>query len=413
MKGDYLLGMKTLNYVNAENRIKAYKLMGIKPNFSALSREVGLDRHTLKKMYEGKEKKARKARLSVLDNHVEDIANLLKDPAISITAAYYYLSDAEERSNPIVCTLSNFVKYVNRHNLNIKEKNYVAHLLFETDPGQQLQFDWVENLTLVSRHGEVLKFNVFSATLSYSRMHYFEYTKTKTETDLKRCLLHSFEYFGGVTKEVLTDNMTAIVSIESGKKNIHPTITQFFKDLGVKLLLAKPRTPQTKGKVETSNKFIKWINVYKNNFEDEIDLYNKIYKLSNRVNNIVNTGTNRPPSVLFETEKGTLRQINTDVFNEWNKQYLSTQVVPSTCLLYYKKKKFGVNQKYVGKRVVLKEEDGNLNIYYNCIQIASYNYEEAKGVNYSKSDYADFLRSKGFAEDKVEEMAEKNLAKLK
>lgn len=413
MKGDYLLGMKTLNFVNAENRIRAYKLMGIKPNFSALSREVGVDRHTLKKMYEGKEKKARKPRLSILDDHLEDIADLLKDPAISITAAYYYLSDSEERPKPIVCTLSNFVKFVNKHNLNVKEKNYVAHLLFETDPGQQLQFDWVENLTLVSRHGEVIKFNIFSATLSYSRMHYFEFTKTKTETDLKRCLLHAFEYFGGVTKEALTDNMTAIVSIENGIKHIHPTVAQFFKDLDVKLILAKPGTPQTKGKVETSNKFVKWLNVYNHNFEDEIDLYNKIYKLANTVNNIVNTGTNRPPLVLFEIEKGTLRQINKDVFDEWNKQYLSTQIVPSTCLLYYKKKRFGVNQKYVGKRVVLKEEDGKVNIYYNSIQIASYNSEEAKGVNYNKNDYVEFLKSKGFADDKVEEIAEKNLAKLR
>ena len=49
--------MKTLNFVNAENRIRAYKLMGIKPNFSALSREVGVDRHTLKKCMKERRKK--------------------------------------------------------------------------------------------------------------------------------------------------------------------------------------------------------------------------------------------------------------------------------------------------------------------------------------------------------------------
>ena len=42
--------MKTLNFVNAENRIKVYKLIGIKPNFNALSREVGVNRHTLKNL---------------------------------------------------------------------------------------------------------------------------------------------------------------------------------------------------------------------------------------------------------------------------------------------------------------------------------------------------------------------------
>ena len=405
--------MKTLNFVNAENRLKVYKLMGIKPNFSVLSRELGLDRHTIKKMYEEREKKARKQRESVLDKHKNAIADLLKDPAISITAAYNYLTDCEECSNPISCTMSNFYKFVTKYNLNVKEKNYVAHLLYETDPGQQLQFDWVEELKLTSVNGELFNFNVFSATLGYSRMHYFEYSKNKTETDLKRCILHAFEYFGGTTKEALTDNMSAIVTIEDGKRNIHPTVVQFFKDLGVKLILAKVRTPQTKGKVETANKFVKWIYAYNNRFTVEVDLHNIIYNLSARVNQIVNTGTNRPPIVLFENEKGTLRKINKDLFNERNKQYLSSQIVPATCLLYYKKKLFGVNQKYIGKRVVIKGEDSLVNIYYNNILIASYTYEDAKKVNYNVNDYTEVLKNKGFSYDKIEEFAANNLAKLK
>lgn len=207
--------------------------------------------------------------------------------------------------------------------------------------------------------------------------------------------------------------MSAIVTIEDGKRNIHPTVVQFFKDLGVKLILAKVRTPQTKGKVETANKFVKWIYAYNNRFTDEVNLYNRIYKLSARVNQIVNTGTNRPPIVLFENEKGTLRQINKDLFNERNKQYLSSQIVPATCLLYYKKKLFGVNQKYIGKRVVIKGEDGLVNIYYNNILIASYTYEDAKKVNYNVYDYTEVLKNKGFSDDKIEKFAANNLAKLK
>ena len=69
-------------------------------------------------------------------------------------------------------------------------------------------------------------------------MHYFEFSISKTEEDFMRCLLHAFEYFGGKTKEVLTDNMSAIVSVdEHGNRKIHPTIAQFFKDLNVELTL--------------------------------------------------------------------------------------------------------------------------------------------------------------------------------
>lgn len=52
--------MKTFNFVNDKNRLKVYKLMGIKPNFSALSRELDLDRHTIKKCMK-KRKKSKEA----------------------------------------------------------------------------------------------------------------------------------------------------------------------------------------------------------------------------------------------------------------------------------------------------------------------------------------------------------------
>ena len=75
-------------------------------------------------------------------------------------------------------------------------------------------------------------------------MHYFEYSKSKTEEDFMRCLLHAFEYFGGKTKKVLTDDMSAIIYIDnSGNRNIHPTVIQFFKDIDVELKLCKVRTP--------------------------------------------------------------------------------------------------------------------------------------------------------------------------
>ena len=136
---------------------------------------------------------------------------------------------------------------MNKNKLNQKIKGSVAHFRYETEPGEQLQVDWVENLKLFIAEGEQLQFNLLSATLGYSRIHYFEYSKSKTEEDFMRCLLHAFEYFGGKTKKVLTDNMSAIINIDkNGNRSIHPTIVQFFKDIDVELKLCKVRTPQKK-----------------------------------------------------------------------------------------------------------------------------------------------------------------------
>ena len=88
-----------------------------------------------------------------------------------------------------------------------------AHVLYETPPGDLIQFDWKESLSIHLVDGTLIEFNVFSATLAFSRKHIFIYTKTKTKNDLIRCLIETFRRLGGTTKRVLTDNMSAAVSI--------------------------------------------------------------------------------------------------------------------------------------------------------------------------------------------------------
>lgn len=65
----------------------------------------------------------------------------------------------------------------------------------------------VYNNLQISKHGELYEFNIFSATLSWSRLHIFIYSINKTKADVERCLMHVFKYIGGIPKELLTDNM--------------------------------------------------------------------------------------------------------------------------------------------------------------------------------------------------------------
>ena len=95
----------------------------------------------------------------------------------------------------------------------------------------------MEDIKLHLTNGELVTFNLWSATLGYSRYHYFKVAENLTEAEMKNCFISTIINLGGVPKTVLTDNMSAIVSIIDGKKHVHPTITQFFKDMGVKLNL--------------------------------------------------------------------------------------------------------------------------------------------------------------------------------
>lgn len=386
----------------------------MKPNFSALAKETHINRHTLSDMfYERRELKPRE-RKSQLDPYKEEIREMLKDPVISVTAAYFFFTDEERGDKMIKCTLSNFLKYVKRHNLDEKEEKYVAHFRYETQPGQQLQVDWVENIQLVTSFGEIIKFNLFSATLGYSRMHYFEFSLSKTEEDFMRCLLHSFEYFGGKTKEVLTDNMSAIVSVdEHGNRNVHPTITQFFKDLNVELKLCKPRTPQTKGKCETSNKFVKWLYAYKNKVRDELEIFRLIYRLNKTVNQKVsNQFLGVPPIHFYSKEKELLTELSELDTENLYTAYAQSLKVPQTGLVNYKGKMYSVDKKFVGKRIKIIGDDKNVSIFYNTILIARHEVKDQK-INYLPEHYSAFLRSKGIDDNLAEEYTKTTLERFK
>lgn len=52
---------------------------------------------------------------------------------------------------------------------------------------------------------------VFVMVLGYSRAIYVEFTNRCNIHAFIRCLIHGFEYFGGVTDIVLTDRMKTVI----------------------------------------------------------------------------------------------------------------------------------------------------------------------------------------------------------
>lgn len=180
--------------------------LNIKPNYSELSRKYKIDRRTIKKYNEGYEgKKSNRDKKSILDKYKDEIKEKLALPGITINGAYQYFSNKDT-----IGTYSNFYKYVLKEELK-PSKNNKAHMRYETKYGQQLQFDWKDDIKMISKHGELFEFNIFSATLGASRLHIFLYSKNKTRIDVQRCLVQTFEYIGAVTEEILTDNMRVVL----------------------------------------------------------------------------------------------------------------------------------------------------------------------------------------------------------
>lgn len=395
--------------INIIGTLTMFKTMGMKPNFSELARTFGKDRHTIKKMYDGKENKVRKKKPSELDPYVKDIITVLSHTGTSIKSAHWYFKNEKH----IKCTYDNFKTFVKKNKLLDEAKTGVPHPLYETDPGKQLQVDWVESIKLATMNGEIFEFNLFSATLGYSRFHYFEYSEFKQEVDFKRCLVHCFKKIGGLTKEVLTDNMPAIVNVDGKKKTIHPSIAQFFKDINVNLNLCEIRTPQTKGKDEVSNKYAQWLRSYDGRIKDKEHLIKLIDKLNIDVNKQKNTGTNIPPVILFAKEKEYLSPLpNKELLDSYEDEMRSCKV-PSTFVITYNGAKYSVTPYLITKTVNYKERDGKLFIYYKKDLVAEHLIDKPKTVNYQADHYKKGLIGKLKDNNEIDELTAKNLAKFK
>jgi transposase len=126
---------------------------------------------------------------------------------------------------------------------------------FETEPGRQMQADF----TVIRRGRDRL--SAFVATLGYSRATFVRFTLREDFSIWRDCLQAAFEYFGGVTHEVLFDNAKPVIIERDlygpGQHRWHPGMLQFAKDVGFQLRVCQPYRARTKGKVERFNGYLK------------------------------------------------------------------------------------------------------------------------------------------------------------
>ena len=132
-----------------------------------------------------------------------------------------------------------------------------ATVRFETEPGQQLQSDWGEIKTQIS--GQTVKVRFIVNELGYSRRFHFWCTDSLDAEHTYEGLIRSFEYFDGVTAQVLVDNQKSAVLEPSNQGQ--PRFNERFLDLanyyGFTPRACRPYRARTKGKDERMVGYIK------------------------------------------------------------------------------------------------------------------------------------------------------------
>lgn len=132
-----------------------------------------------------------------------------------------------------------------------------ATVRFETEAGQQLQSDWGE--VVVEIGGVRCKVYFIVNELGYSRRFHFWCTDSQDAEHTYEGLVRSFEYFGGVTSEVLVDNQksTVLKASNSGSPKFNERFVDLAGHYGFIPRACRPYRARTKGKDERMVRYVK------------------------------------------------------------------------------------------------------------------------------------------------------------
>ena len=265
---------------------------------------------------------------------------------------------------------------------------------FETPSGKQAQMDW-GICQYTDSSGTLHKVPAFVMILGSSRVKYVEFASRCDLNSLQRCIVNAFSYFGGVPKEVLTDNMkTVAVGRQSGKPIWNTRFEDFAVDIGFTPKVCRVRSPQTKGKVERLVHYVKNNFLPGRKFEDLSDLNYQALAWCTSADGKVHGTTGKVP--LQELASEGLQPLPLQPVLD--KYRWETRIVTRDGMVSFDGVRYGVPWQYSGKEVQVRLCSGCIEIYYGEVLLAKHKAQYRSGnIIYLQGQYTGLSERKGIA----------------
>jgi transposase len=247
-----------------------------------------------------------------------------------------------------------------------------ATVRFETEPGKQLQSDWGEVVTEIA--GVRCKVHFIVNELGYSRRFHFGCTDSQDAEHTYEGMIRSFEYFGGVTKEVLVDNQKSAVLQASNTGS--PRFNERFVDLanwyGFTPRACRPYRARTKGKDERMVGYIKHNFFVRYRSFESWEHLNQLAEqwLREEADLRVHGTVKEVVAERFEREKAYLQPLPTI---RYDTSYLEYRQAAWDGYIDVRGNRYSVPPNLVGQRVVVRIGlDGLLRIFHADQPVASH-----------------------------------------
>lgn len=370
-----------------ENRIISQHIAGV--GIRALSRRYELSRNTVRSILRrhGKERASghdalprKTPRKSQLDGFIPKIQEILAlFPDITAERLFEDLGHAGYKGGRTILK-------TRLHELRPKPKRKLI-IRFETEPGLQGQMDWSPYKIPFKRSGlrEVL---CFSYILGFSRRHFIDFTENRQFPTMIRRHQDAFQHYGGVPRQCLYDGeKTVILRWEAGHPVFNPKFLLFITHYSCKPVACKPRTPETKGKVERPFQYIEGNLLNGRHFDDLSDLRQCArWWLGEKSDKHIHETTGRPPIELFlESEEPCLQTLPAHAYDSSEIKYL---VCDREGFCTFETNRYSVPSRFITDIMVLKATEMEIFVYSPLLDLVARHERVAFGAGEKRSDPA-------------------------
>jgi transposase len=205
---------------------------------------------------------------------------------------------------------------VKRYVRNLRKTNPQLVQRIEVAPAEEVQVDFGSGPTLIGTDGKRHKTWIFRMVLSYSRKAYSEGVLRQDTESFIRCLENGFREFNGVSLTINLDNLkAAVLKADWYDPQLNPKIIDFARHYCTTILPCLPKTPEHKGKVENSVKYIKSNALAGRKFESLAELNLFLVDWEKTVADVrIHGTTKRQVAELFRLEKPSLLPLPASLF---------------------------------------------------------------------------------------------------
>ena len=303
----------------------------------------------------------------------------LRDKGVEARAIYQRLSEDKE----FTASYSAVWRFVRA----LEPQTPEGFVRVETPPGDEAQVDFgYAGLMYDPATGTTRRAWAFVMTLSFSRHQYVEFVFDQEVGTWLRCHRSAFEWFGGVPRRVVLDNLKAAI-IRHALHNpvVQRAYREFAEHYGFLISPCRPRTPRHKGKVENGVHYVKRNFLAGRAFADIHDANRKVQVWCMQTAGLREHGTTKqqPLKRFDEAESSALLALPASPYevSVWKKAKLHAD-----CHVVFESSFYSAPHRLIGKSLWVRAA-GGVTIYHELDVVAVHPRASRRGQRLTINDH--------------------------